>query len=134
MKISGPDVVLMDMGQPGITGIEAIRMLQSMCPQAQFLVLTVYDDDRRILEAMCARACGLLRQVRPAETPEYGLTVQETRVLRLLGEGHHYKTAAADLGITVNTLSFHVRHIYDKLQVHSKSEAVAKAMRDGILR
>jgi DNA-binding CsgD family transcriptional regulator len=55
-------------------------------------------------------------------------------VLRLLGEGHHYKTAAADLGITVNTLSFHVRSIYDKLQVHSKSEAVAKALRDGILR
>ena len=80
------------------------------------------------------RVIALFRKAGPPEAPDYVLTVQETRVLRLLGEGHNYKTAAADLGITVNTLSFHVRSIYDKLQVHSKAEAVAKAMRSGILR
>jgi DNA-binding NarL/FixJ family response regulator len=169
MKLACPDVVLIDIGLPGMSGMEGIGVLKSLCVQAQFLVLTVYDDDRRIFEAMCAGACGyllkktppprilealrevhtggapmspevarrvigLFRQVRPPEMAEYLLTAQETRVLRLLGEGHHYKTAAADLGISVNTLSFHVRRIYDKLQVHSKSEAVAKALRDGILR
>lgn len=169
MKTACPDVVLVDIGLPGMTGIEGIRVMKALCPQAQFLVLSVYDDDRRIFDAMCAGACGyllkktppprildavrevhsggapmspevarrviaLFRQVRPPELADYTLTAQETRVLRLLGEGHHYKTAAADLGITVNTLSFHVRRIYEKLQVHSKSEAVAKALRDGILR
>jgi DNA-binding NarL/FixJ family response regulator len=169
LRANCPNVVLIDIGLPGMSGIEGIRLMKSMCLDTQFLVLTVYDDDRRIFEAMCAGACGyllkktppprilealrevqaggapmspevarrviaLFRQVRPPEMAEYTLTSQETRVLRLLGEGHHYKTAAADLGVTVNTLSFHVRRIYNKLQVHSKSEAVAKALRDGILR
>ena len=55
------------------------------------------------------------------------------RLLRLLVEGHNYKTAAAELGITVNTVTFHLRNIYEKLQVHSKSEAVAKALRSRLV-
>jgi len=97
-------------------------------------VREVHSGGAPMSPEVARRVIALFRQVRPPETAEYTLTAQETRVLRLLGEGHHYKTAAADLGITVNTLSFHVRRIYDKLQVHSKSEAVAKALRDGILR
>jgi len=62
------------------------------------------------------------------------LSPQEKRLLQLLVEGHHYKTAAAEMGISVNTVSFHLRRIYEKLQVHSKSEAVAKALRDGLAR
>jgi len=150
LKTARPNVVLIDIGRAGMSGIEVIRTLKSLCPQAEFLVLTVHDDDGRTFDAMCSGPCGNggaplspemprrvtapLPQVHPPETPGYSLTAQETRVLRLLGEGHHYKTAAADLGITVNTLSFHVRRLYDKMQVHSKSEAVAKALRDGILR
>jgi DNA-binding CsgD family transcriptional regulator len=53
--------------------------------------------------------------------------------LKLLAEGHNYKTAAAELGVTVDTIGYHLRHIYEKLQVHSKSEAVAKALRDRII-
>jgi len=64
----------------------------------------------------------------------YDLTPHETRLLRLLAEGHHYQTAADELGVTVNTVRFHLRHIYEKLQVHSKSEAVAKALRDRLIR
>jgi DNA-binding CsgD family transcriptional regulator len=56
------------------------------------------------------------------------------RVLRLLVEGHNYKTAAAELGVATATVAFHLRRIYEKLQVHSKSEAVAKALRSGIIR
>jgi DNA-binding CsgD family transcriptional regulator len=54
-------------------------------------------------------------------------------VLKLMVEGHHYKTAAHELGISTNTVSFHLKHIYEKLQVHSKTEAVAKALRDRLI-
>jgi DNA-binding CsgD family transcriptional regulator len=53
--------------------------------------------------------------------------------LKLLTEGHNYKTAAAELGVSINTISFHMRHIYEKLEVHSKSEAVAKALRNRLV-
>ena len=63
----------------------------------------------------------------------YRLTPQEHELLKLLGDGHHKKTAAAALGISVNTVSFHLKHIYEKLQVHSKTEAVAKALRERLI-
>jgi DNA-binding CsgD family transcriptional regulator len=65
--------------------------------------------------------------------PDYELTPHETRLLKLLVEGHNYKTAALELNVSINTISFHMRHIYEKLQVHSKSEAVAKALRDRLV-
>jgi len=163
-----PDVVLADIGLPGMSGIEGIRLLRERLPSSQFLMLTVYGDDGRIFQAMCAGACGyllkktppdkllesvrevheggapmspevarrviqLFQKVRPPETAVCHLTPQENRILKLLGEGHHYKTAAAELNISIHTLSFHMRRIYEKLQVHSKSEAVAKALRDGLI-
>jgi DNA-binding NarL/FixJ family response regulator len=76
----------------------------------------------------------LFRDFRPPERADYQLTPHELRLLKLLVEGHSYKTAAAELGVTVNTVSFHLRHIYEKLQVHSKSEAVAKALRDHLIK
>ena len=160
-----PDVVLTDLGLPGMSGADGIRVLKERHPRFQFLVLSVYDDDHRIFEAMCAGACGyllkktpparllesireiadggapmspevarrvveLFRTVQPPMQADYGLTPHELRVLRLIVDGHNYKTAAAELGVSVNTVSFHMRKVYDKLQVHSKSEAVAKALRD----
>ena len=76
------------------------------------------------------RVVELFRTVRPPAQAEYGLTPHELRLLRMLVDGHNYKTAAAELHVSVNTVSFHMRKVYDKLQVHSKSEAVAKALRD----
>ncbi len=76
----------------------------------------------------------LFRRFHPSHRGNHQLTAQELRLLALLGEGHHYKTAAAELGITINTVSTHMRHIYEKLHVHSKSEAVAKALREGLIR
>jgi DNA-binding NarL/FixJ family response regulator len=76
----------------------------------------------------------LFRDFRPPERADYQLTPHEMRLLKLLVEGHSYKTAATELGVTVNTVSFHLRHIYEKLQVHSKSEAVAKALRDHLIK
>jgi DNA-binding CsgD family transcriptional regulator len=62
------------------------------------------------------------------------LTPHELRLLKLFAEGHSYETAADQLGVTVNTVSFHVRRVYEKLHVHSKSETIAKALRGGLVR
>jgi DNA-binding NarL/FixJ family response regulator len=158
-----PDVVLSDIGLPGMDGIEGIRILKERYPSLLMLMLTVYDDDERIFDAMCAGASGyllkktpparlidslreavqggapmspevarrvitLFREFRPPERVDYELTPHETRLLKLFVEGHNYKTAAAELGVSVNTVNFHVRSIYEKLQVHTRSEAVAKAL------
>jgi len=158
-----PDVLLSDIGLPGMSGIDGVRRLKELCPDLLVLMLTVYDDDERIFDAMCAGACGyllkktpparliaslqevvdggapmspevarrviaLFREIRPPDRADYHLTPHETRLLKLFVEGHNYKTAAVELKVSVNTINFHVRSIYDKLQVHSRSEAVAKAL------
>ena len=75
------------------------------------------------------RVLGLFRNVRPPEQSDYSLTPHELRILNLLVDGHTYKSAASELGIAFDTIAFHVQNIYQKLHVHSKSEAVAKALR-----
>ena len=164
-----PDVLLADIGLPGISGIEGVRLLKEALPLLQILMLTVYGDDDHLFEAICAGASGyLLKDTPPARlieairelheggapmTPEiarrtvtifrrvappaggpHRLSDREVEVLRLLADGHSYKTAADALDVSVDTIRFHIRHIYDKLHVHSKSEAVAAALRRGILR
>jgi DNA-binding NarL/FixJ family response regulator len=163
-----PHVLLVDVGLPGMSGIEGIRVVRERYPSVALLVLTVYEDDDRIFDALCAGACGyllkkttpakllegiqeaarggapmspevarrvveLFRKVRPPAKADHDLTPHEQRLLRLLVEGHNYRTAAEELGVSFNTISFHMRNVYQKLEVHSKSEAVAKALRDGIV-
>jgi len=82
---------------------------------------------------VASRVIALFRQFRPPPRSDHGLTPQETELLKLLVEGHNYKTAAAELDISINTIIFHIQNVYRKLQVHSKSEAVAKALRDRIV-
>ena len=79
------------------------------------------------------RVITLFREFRPPDSGKYELTPHEIRLLRLFVDGHNYKTAATELGVTVHTVSFHLRSIYEKLQVHSKSEAVAKALRSRLV-
>ncbi len=79
------------------------------------------------------RVIRLFREFRPPEQALYHLTPQETHLLKLLIEGHHKKTAAREMGISINTISFHLKNIYQKLQVHSKTEAVAKALRERLI-
>jgi DNA-binding NarL/FixJ family response regulator len=165
-----PDIVLVDLGLPGMSGIEGIRVLRERRPNLALLVLTVYEDEERIFGALCAGACGyLLKGTPPARlidslreameggapmspqiarrviqhfqtprqqplTPAHDLTPHELRILRLLVEGYHYQAAADELGVTVNTIRFHLRRIYEKLHVHSKAEAVAKALRERLVR
>ncbi len=163
-----PDVLLSDIGLPGMNGIEGIKILKECYPQMTVLMLTIYDDDDRIFDALCAGASGyllkrtpparllenireavsggapmspevatrvirLFREVRPPEKIEYDLTPHELRLLKLLVDGHNYTTAAEELKVSYNTIKFHMRHIYEKLQVHSKSEAVAKALQNRLV-
>lgn len=79
------------------------------------------------------RVIRLFRDIRPPERVDYDLTPHETRLLKLIVEGHNYTTAAEQLGVSYNTIKFHMRHIYEKLQVHSKSEAVAKALQNRLV-
>ena len=83
---------------------------------------------------VASRVVALFRECRPPALADYHLTPHELRLLGLLTEGHSYKTAAATLASSVNTVAFHMKSIYAKLQVHSKSEAVAKALRHRIVR
>jgi DNA-binding NarL/FixJ family response regulator len=164
-----PDVALVDIGLPGMSGIEGARRLRGRHPALLVMMLTVYGDDERIFEAICAGACGyllkktpparlleslrevvtggapmspevarrvvqLFQRFHPPESADYHLSPTEMRLLKLLAEGHHYKTAATEMQISINTVSYHMRSIYQKLQVHSKSEAVAKALRDRLIR
>ncbi len=166
--IKPPRVALVDIGLPGMNGIDGVRILRERYPSIAPVLLTVYKDDDRIFKAVCAGACGyLLKKTPPArlleavreiaeggavmspeiairvvelfrktQTPEQFskvLSPQELRLLKLLTEGHQNKTAAAELGISIHTVSFHLRSIYEKLHVHSRSEAVARALREGLV-
>lgn len=163
-----PDVILTDIGLPGISGIRGTEILRERFPDVPILALTVYDNDDQVFNALCAGATGyllkntaparllesireaanggapmspevarrvirLFREFRPPESASYNLTAQETELLKLLIEGHYKKTAARAMGISTNTVSFHLKNIYAKLQVHSKTEAVAKALRERIV-
>jgi len=88
----------------------------------------VVDGGAPMSPEVARRVIALFREIRPPDRAEYHLTPHETRLLKLFVEGHNYKTAAVELKVSVNTINFHVRSIYDKLQVHSRSEAVAKAL------
>jgi DNA-binding NarL/FixJ family response regulator len=168
IRFDVPDVVFCDIGLPGMSGIEGIRILRERHPSLLLLMLTIYEDDERIFDALCAGASGyllkrtpparlleslreavtggapmspevanrvitLFREIRPPDRADYELTPHETRLLKLLVEGHNYTTAAAELGVSYNTIKFHMRHIYEKLQVHSKSEAVSKALQNRLV-
>jgi DNA-binding NarL/FixJ family response regulator len=163
-----PDVVLTDIGLPGMSGIDGTKILKEKYPDLPVVALTVYDDDDDVFDALCAGASGyllkntpparlldslrevaaggapmspevarrviiLFREFRPPERATHRLTQQETALLKLIVDGHSYKTAATELGLSVSTISFHLQNIYAKLQVHSKSEAVAKALRNKLV-
>jgi DNA-binding NarL/FixJ family response regulator len=163
------NVVLVDLGLPGMSGIEGIAILRRQCPEAALVVLTVYEDNDRVFRALCSGANGYLlkntapaklvealreanrggapmspeiarlvievfRRVHPPEKATHNLTPQELRLLKLLVEGHSYKTAANEMSVSINTVAFHIQNIYGKLQVHSKSEAVARALNENLFR
>ena len=165
-KATAPDIVLLDVGLPGITGIEGIAPLKAAAPDVQILILTAFEDDDRIFRAICAGASGyLLKTSTSAEiatavaevqrggspmTPriarrvlemfakanppkrDYGLSPREQEILQLLVQAKTVKEAAVDLGISFHTADEYIRSVYTKLQVHTRSGAVAKALKEGL--
>jgi DNA-binding NarL/FixJ family response regulator len=164
-----PDVVLADIGLPGMSGIEGVRLLHQSIPGLPVLMLTVHGDDDSIFAAICAGACGyLLKETEPVRLLEcieelrsggapmspdiarrvvlafrrnppprqvdLDLSPRQLDILRLLAEGQSYKSCADALGLSVDTIRHHVRKIYDRLHVHSRSEAVWKAVTNGVVR
>ena len=163
-----PDVLLLDINLPGISGSEGARLLSDKYPSMQILMLTVHDEDEHILESLCNGASGyllkrmppgdllgairdvhqggapmspevarkvvrLFRKTGPIEKLDQDLTPHEVRLLGLLAEGHSYQAAADLLQVSINTIRDYVRSIYDKLHVHSKTEAVRKALKSRII-
>jgi DNA-binding NarL/FixJ family response regulator len=122
------------------------KIFQALCAGARGYLLK-NTPPNRIIEALnevveggapmspdvALRVVKLFRNFAPPEKSDYKFTEQETKILKLLVEGHHYKTAAAELGISTATAAFHIKNIYEKLQVHSKTEAVAKALRENLV-
>jgi DNA-binding NarL/FixJ family response regulator len=156
-----PDVVLMDINLPGMDGVECVRQLKTKIPDAQFVMLTVYEDNNRLFKSLMAGASGYLlkrtpptkllgaireahaggspmtpqiarrvvqhfRQVAPPHEELPKLTPRETDVLNQLSQGFRYKEIVDNLGISAGTLHSYIRNVYEKLHVHSRTEAVVK--------
>lgn len=161
-------VLLLDINLPGMSGVEAIPLLKARFPELRILMLTVFEDDETITEAILSGADGyLLKKSAPAQiinaidecltggspmTPavakrvlnlfkkfvpfqkeDFQLTKREVEILQLMVSGLNNTNIAENLFISLETVRNHVRHIYEKMHVHSKSQAVVKAIREGLI-
>ncbi|MEP7232067.1 MAG: response regulator transcription factor [Ginsengibacter sp.] len=164
MQSANPDVVLMDINMPGISGIEAVQIIKEKFPTVQILMQTVFEENDKIFAALCAGASGyMLKKTTPQKMIEaihetynggapmtasvatkvlqmfrhqstatknefIDLSEREKEILGWLVKGKSYNVIAETCFVSIDTVKTHVRHIYEKLHVHSKSEAVAKAI------
>lgn len=166
LTVLRPDVVLMDIGLPGMSGIDAARKIRAAYPAVQVMMLTVYEDENRIFESLRAGATGYVLKTTPAERllaaiaslhaggspmsssiarrvvgffhqaggertadPAADLTAREREILDLLVQGFRYREIGDTLGISLDTVRTHIRHIYEKMQVRSRTEATARVLR-----
>ena len=150
----------MDISLPGMSGIEGVRVLRERFPILDIIMLTVHDDDRSVFDSLCAGACGyLVKTTHPTKilaaieevhrggapmSPSIArlvassfrkganspLTPRETEILQQVCVGKSYKMIAAELFISQETVHSHLKNIYRKLEVSSKTEAMAKAYRE----
>jgi DNA-binding NarL/FixJ family response regulator len=162
------DVVLMDIGLPGMSGIEGVKRIKQRRPGATIVMCTVHDDDRNVFDALCAGAVGyllkktppdeLVRSLRDAATggspmtpniarnviasfqkttktahQDDALTDREREVLDRMALGKSYAAIARDLFLSLDGVRYHIRHIYEKLQVHSRAEAVSFGLKSRII-
>jgi DNA-binding NarL/FixJ family response regulator len=156
-----PDIVLMDIQLPDISGIECTARLKQMMPSVQIIMVTVYEDTERIFKALRAGACGYIlkrctpeelvsaiREVRQGGAPMSrdiarkvilsfqepaaataeveGLSPREREILQLVAEGLPNKQIASRVGLTDGTVRWHLRHVYHKLHVRSRTAAALK--------
>ena len=167
---SNPDVIIMDIQMPGMNGIEGVKQIKKNFPAAKILMQTVFEDEQRIFDSICAGASGYILKKSSAEeivkairdtyaggspmTPtiamkvlekfradhktagnenDFGLSDREKEILALLSKGKSYKMIADELKISFYTVDSHIRKIYEKLHVHSMTEAVDKARRSRLI-
>jgi DNA-binding NarL/FixJ family response regulator len=162
-----PDVVLLDIGLPGMSGVEGITPLKKLLPETKIIMLTIHDEDDNVFRAICAGASGYLVKDLPARAimdsidevlqggapmnahiakkviemfkklalppGDYNLTDREKEILKLLVNGLSKKEIAAQLFLSFHTIDTHLRHIYEKLEVHTRSGAIAKALQEKLL-
>lgn len=163
-----PDVILMDIDMPGINGIEGLKKIRQVNDEVKVLMLTVFDDNKNVFQAISSGANGyvlkktpptkLLEYIKEAQSggapmtasiatqvlkmfssmnnekgEDYNLSDREKQVLQFLVEGYSYKMIANEMFIAIDTVRSHIKKIYEKLHVNSKSEAVAKAFKDKLV-
>ena len=157
LKQDIPDIILMDIGLPGMNGIDGTKQIKKNLPSAKVIIVTVHENSKTVFDALCAGAIGYLTKnatsvklikaidevlsggapmsmniakmvVQSFErAPDTILTPRETEVLQLLAKGRSNKSIAIQFEISPNTIKYHVKNIYDKLQVHNREDAIKKA-------
>ena len=163
-----PDVILMDIDMPVVNGVQAVKKIRKINENIPIIMLTVFDDNENIFNAICAGASGyilkryateeipgairdvltggapmtgsvarkvlqMVPQAKNEEQEKSDLSKKESEILQLLVKGYSYKMIAAELKISIDTVRFHIKRIYDKLHVHSATEAVSKALKDKLI-
>ncbi|MCE2997958.1 MAG: response regulator [Cyclobacteriaceae bacterium] len=167
LESKNPDLLLMDIDMPGMTGIEAVTKVRAVNKTIPILMLTVFDDNQHVFDAICAGASGYLlkkhisaklfsaieevldggapmspsiarmvltsMQQKVITANPYQLTPKEKEVLVSLSKGSSYKMIGAEHEISLDTVRSHIRKIYEKLHVHSQTEAVSKAIHERLV-
>lgn len=162
-----PDLVLLDVGLPGMNGLDGIRLIKQAAPQALVVVLTVFEDDEKVFRAVCAGASGYLLKTASAleitqavrdtlaggspmnpriarrvlemfsklapKQVDYGLSEREKEILQLMVTGLIKKEIADKVALSVHTVDTYLRRIYEKLEVNTRTGAVAKALKEGLV-
>lgn len=162
-----PDLILLDVGLPGMSGLDGIRLIKERAPKVLVVILTVFEDDDKVFQAICAGAAGYLlktssaaditRAVRDAlgggspmnpriarrvlemfskfapKQNDYGLSEREKEILQLMTTGLIKKEIADRLTLSVHTVDTYLRRIYEKLAVNTRTGAVAKALKEGLV-
>lgn len=163
-----PDVILMDIDMPVVNGVKAVKNIRRINEDIPIIMLTVFDDNENIFNAICAGASGyilkryatqeipgairdvltggapmtgsvarkvllMVPQAKNEEQEKMDLSKRETEILQFLVNGYSYKMIASEMKISIDTVRFHIKKIYDKLHVHSATEAVSKALKDKLI-
>ena len=162
-----PDLLLLDVGLPGISGLDGIHLIRERSPKMLIIILTVFEDDDKVFQAICAGASGYLLKTSSAaditqavhdalaggspmnpriarrvlqmfskfapKQGDYGLSEREKEILQLMTTGLIKKEIADRLALSIHTVDTYLRRIYEKLQVNTRTGAVAKALREGLV-